>query len=56
MKKTSIREAKKLIWLRLQAYTADDSMWESEIEDDNWSPTAFDKALTSIFNQLERKL
>jgi len=53
---TSIRDAKKLIWLRLQAYASDDDLWEEEIHEDNWSPTAFDKALTSIVEQIERKL
>jgi hypothetical protein len=56
MKQTSIKEAKKVIWLRLQAYCSDDELWESEIYDENWSPTAFHKALTSIVNQIERKL
>jgi len=56
MRQTSINKAKKEIWLRLQAYTTDESMWESEIEDNNWSWVAFDKALTSVFNQIERKL
>jgi len=56
MRQTSINKAKKEIWLRLQAYTADMELWESDIIEDNWSPIAFDKALTSIFNQIERKL
>jgi len=56
MKQTSITKAKKDIWLRLQAYVGDDDLWESEIIDENWNPTAFEKARHSIFEQLERKL
>ena len=54
--RNSVNEAKKLIWLRLQAYASDDDLWESDIIEDNWNPKAFDKALTSIVNQIERKL
>ena len=54
--KTSINEAKKAIWLRLQSYVSDPDMWESEIEEENWDPDVFDNALTLIFLQLENKL
>ena len=54
--RNSVNEAKKEIWLRLQAYVGDPDIWESEIIDYDWNPKAFDKALTSIFNQIERKL
>jgi len=56
MRRTSVNEAKKEIWLRLQAYVGDPGMWESEITEENWKPAAFEKALTSIFYQLEKKL
>jgi len=56
MRQTSINKAKKEIWLRLRAYTADMELWESDIIADNWSSKAFEKALDSIFNQISRKL
>ena len=55
-KEKSINKAKKEIWTNLQALVGDPDYWETTIEEDNWSPTAFDKALTSVFNQIERKL
>jgi len=56
MKRSSVNAAKKEIWLRLQAYVGDPEIWETEITEENWKPAAFEKALTSIFNQLEKKL
>lgn len=55
-KQTSINKAKKQIWLHLQALVGDPEFWESTIIDDDWNQTAFDKALTSVFWQLEKKL
>jgi len=56
MRQTSINKAKKEIWIGLQDVIGDTDYWEPTIEEGNWSPTAFDKALTSVFNQIERKL
>jgi len=56
MRQTSINKAKKEIWEDLQAFVGDIERWEQTIEDGNWSPTAFKKALNSIYNQIERKL
>jgi len=54
--RNSVNQAKKEIWLDLQAHVGDPERWESSIEDGNWNPEAFDKALTSIFWQLEKKV
>jgi len=56
MKQKSINKAKKDIWLNLQALVGDPEFWESTIIDDDWNQIAFDKALTSIFWQIEKKL
>jgi len=56
MRQTSINKAKKLIWVHLQALVGDPEFWESTIIDENWSQTAFDKALTSVYWQLEKKV
>ena len=56
MRQTSINKAKKEIWINLQALVGDPDYWETTIEDDNWSPKAFEKALDSVFWQLEKRL
>jgi len=56
MKQKSINKAKKEIWINLQALVGDPDYWDTTILDDNWNETAFDKALTSIFWQIEKKL
>jgi len=56
MRQTSINKAKKEIWINLQALVGDPDYWETTILDDNWNEAAFDKALTSIFWQIEKKL
>ena len=54
--RNSVNEAKKGIWLHLQALVGDDEFWESTIIDEDWNTTAFEKARWAIFDQLERKL
>jgi len=56
MRQTSINKAKKHIWQDLQGLVGDLDFWEQTIEDDNWSPKAFEKALDSVFDQLEKKV
>jgi hypothetical protein len=56
MRQTSINKAKKEIWRDLQGLVGDLDFWEQTIEDDNWSHKTFEKALDSVFSQLERKL
>ena len=55
-KQTSINRAKKEIWQRLQSLVGDPEFWESTIIDCDWDQTAFDKALNSVYWQLEKKL
>jgi len=54
--KRSVTEAKKIIWLRLQAYVGDDELWHEMTFDDDLHPSSVEKARHSIFEQLERKL
>jgi len=55
-KQISINKAKNEIWRNLQALVGDLDYWEQTIELDNWSPKAFEKALDSVYNQLEKKV
>ena len=52
----SINEAKKEIWLNLQALVGDSDYWESTIEDMKFNEVSFKKALESIFWQMEKKI
>jgi hypothetical protein len=52
----SVNEAKKAIWLRLQAYTGDDELWDDLTFEDDFHPDTVIKARETIINQLERKL
>jgi len=56
MQQKSINKAKKLIWSDLQSLVGDPEFWESTIELDNWDETVFEKALSDIFDQLEKKV
>ena len=55
MSNKSINEAKKEIWSSLQCLVGDTDYWESTIEDMDFNQISFEKALTSIFWQLEKK-
>ena len=54
--KRSVNEAKKAIWLQLQAYVGDDELWGDLTFMDDLHPDSVNKARQSIVDQLERKL
>jgi len=56
MKEKSINKAKKEIWLNLQALVGDPDYWESTIDDMDFNKISFEKALNSIWWQLEGKV
>jgi len=56
MRQTSINKAKKLIWQDLQGLVGDLDFWVQTIDDGDWSPEAFGKALVSVYWQLEKKV
>ena len=52
----SVNQAKKEIWQRLQSLVGDPDFWDSTIEDMDFNEVSFEKALNSIYWQLEKKL
>lgn len=52
----SVNDAKKAVWLMLQAYAGDDELWYDLTYDDDLHPDSVKKARQSIINQLQRKL
>ena len=52
----SVNDAKKEIWLMLQASVGDPDLWDDFTFTDNLHPDAVAKARNTIFNQIERKL
>ena len=52
----SVNDAKKEIWLMLQASVGDPDLSDHLTYTDNLHPDAVTKARNAIFNQIERKL
>ena len=50
----SVNDAKKEIWLMLQASVGDPDLWDDLTFTDNLHPDAVAKARNTIFNQIER--